>query len=802
MKRYLSHYSTNEEYLADRKNLDLPNVSFIKEIESLAIHTKNYQIDIYDMAKTIVYDSPVKLSFGLPTGITIEVDEYKNGRGTIITNTDITSINGVSSRDQITSIQLPSKLESIGSETFYGCTSLESVIIPDSVTNIGSYAFCGCTSLQSIIIPDSVTSIGGGAFVDCTSLQSIIIPDSVTSMGGSVFAGCTSLESVIIPNSITSIGGTFHGCTSLESIIIPDSVTIIDSGAFADCTSLESVIIPNSVTNIDTGAFAGCTSLQSIIIPNSVTSITSTAFANCTSLETVTFEGDVENIRIDYSSFAGTPWYNNLETETINGITYNTLNHITSFRPSQCDGTLSIKEGIKYIIAPNDIFNGMYLNVENITTIVLPDSLLTIDNNQFINYTNVTSVTIGSGVQSIGNYAFKNCTSLTTVTFNGEESEITMDVYKVFAGTPYLTNKYPEIMKITYTADNKLAETTSDKTAGLHTDRFGGLNIVSHTFENGVGEIVFDGPVITTGTYAFYASQIKTITLPASLETIDQYVFAMSSLESITIPASVKNINYYAFYSTGNLETVIYEGNESNINIDSAAFAGSLAQYNKPENKIIYEAPEKLTQLPQASTMYGNGVYLSGTNVSWFKHIFKDGVGTIFYTGPVNYLYGDLFVGEGITSVTLPPQLSGINAYAFYGCTTLTTVNYLGGMDNVNISENAFYNSPYEETIQETTNGVTYYANKIIRFNDANCDGNLVIKEGVKTIPYDMYGSQYFAGRSVITSVTIPESVTTIQDYAFSGCSNLSTVTFVGNQEDINIGAHAFNGTPYAESNS
>ncbi|MGM9826345.1 MAG: leucine-rich repeat protein [Paludibacteraceae bacterium] len=70
----------------------------------------------------------------------------------------------------LTSITIPNSVTSIGYEAFYGCSSLTSVTIGNSVTSIGNRAFSYCYSLTSITIPNSVTSIGSGAFSDCSQV--------------------------------------------------------------------------------------------------------------------------------------------------------------------------------------------------------------------------------------------------------------------------------------------------------------------------------------------------------------------------------------------------------------------------------------------------------------------------------------------------------------------------------------------------------------------------------------------------------------------------------------------------------
>ena len=98
---------------------------------------------------------------------------------------------------------------------------------------------------------------------------------------------------------------------------------------------------------------------------------------------------------------------------------------------------------------------------------------------------------------------------------------------------------------ITYSASAKLPETTDFGTAGaLHTNAFSGtsgqLTITSHTFENGVGTIVFNGDVKRVGTFAFRECYLLTsITIPSSVSAFDNQPFwGCTSLTGITIKAT------------------------------------------------------------------------------------------------------------------------------------------------------------------------------------------------------------------------------------------------------------------------
>ena len=113
------------------------------------------------------------------------------------------------------------------------------ITFENDLNSLDTDMFRHCSTLQNIIISNSVTSIGTSTFNDCSSLQSIVIPDSVIEMGGSVFFECTSLKNVTLSDNVKVIKyATFMNCSSLESITIPEGVTELENEVFAYCSKL------------------------------------------------------------------------------------------------------------------------------------------------------------------------------------------------------------------------------------------------------------------------------------------------------------------------------------------------------------------------------------------------------------------------------------------------------------------------------------------------------------------------------------------------------------------------------------
>lgn len=225
----------------------------------------------------------------------------------VVIEDGVTNIgNGAFVWSDLTEINIPSSVTSIGEDAFFSCMSLTEITIPSSVKTIKGFAFSCCDYLKSVEIPDGVTAIGPGAFEECASLESVSIPKSVMTIADGAFAIDISLKKITVDSEnkyfVVDESGVLYTkdkttliqypCANTgSSFVIPNTVTRLGEYAFAYCSFLSDIIISSNVTNIEKATFAFCESLVSVTFPSSVTSIGESAFAACDNLTDVYYEG-------------------------------------------------------------------------------------------------------------------------------------------------------------------------------------------------------------------------------------------------------------------------------------------------------------------------------------------------------------------------------------------------------------------------------------------------------------------------------------------------------------------------------
>ena len=168
-------------------------------------------------------------------------------------------------------ITLPASLTSIGSYAFSGCESITYLKFGSALKTISEYSFSNCKNLKIVDGFENtvITTTSWNTFYGCTSLQSIQLPESLTTIDDSAFNGCSSLTEITLPAGVTSIGDrAFNGCKLLARVLNLENtkVTSILNGAFNGCSSLSEIAFPASLTSIGGYAFLSCKSLQYIRI--------------------------------------------------------------------------------------------------------------------------------------------------------------------------------------------------------------------------------------------------------------------------------------------------------------------------------------------------------------------------------------------------------------------------------------------------------------------------------------------------------------------------------------------------------
>ena len=572
------------------------------------------------------------------------------------------------------------------STTYYIPASLRSVTVTGG--NILYGAFRNCSMLTSVTIGNSVTSIGERAFEDCTGLTSVTIPDSVTSIGSSAFAGCTGLTSVAIPDSVKSIGSSaFYNCTGLTSVTIPDSVTSIGSYAFEDCTGLTSVTIPDSVESIGSSAFRDCTGLTSVTIPDSVTSIGLDAFSGCTNL--IKKENGVSYVdkwAIDCDNSVGAVTLRN-GTVGIGDYAFYGCTRLTSVTIP--DSVTSIGDcvfygctGLTSVTIPDSVTSiGDYAfhDCTGLTSVTIPDSVTSIGGSAFRDCTGLTSVTIGNSVESIGEDAFYNCTGLTSVTIPDSVTSIgsyafsgcykLVEVYNkssldIKAGS-YDNGEVGYYAKNVYTEENGSWLTYTDELYCFLYDGAKGYLVSYYGEATDItlpeSFIAYDGTTVNTyeiykyALYAFYGNtSLTSVVIPDSVTSIGESAFEdCTGLTSVTIGNSVTSIGWGAFSECAGLTSVYYTG-------DIAGWCG-----------ISFD------------NSYANPLYYAGK------------------------LYID---GQIVEDLVIPDSVTEIKAYAFSGCTNLTSVVFedTEGWQVSRYSDFSSYTSLASANLADASTAATY----------------------------------------------------------------------------------------------
>ena len=402
-----------------------------------------------------------------------------------------------------------------------------------------------------------------------------------------------------------------------------------------------------------------------------------------------------------------------------------------------------------------------------LNSVVVPESVESIGSSAFEDSVDLKKVTLPDGVTKIGPSAFYGCSKLTTVNIPAKLEEI--DDY-TFSGCTQLT-------------DIKLSE--------------------SVTY---VGESAFEG-----------CSNLNSVTLSENTETIGDCAFyECDSLYSINLE-NVSQIGAGAF---------VYCSNLDDIDLTNCSLIGENA-FSVCQSLINIKSPDSIYSIPQTAFEYTlweqsapDGVLYAGDFA--YKIIgdftdstltFKDDTYAINddflsyneYVKKINLPDSLTSIGvsafEGCSALKTIPDSCGVQAMAFYGCSSLTDINYnetAVWTAPTAFVETAWYNSQPDGIVYHGKSACAYKGD--FKANETIKDGTVVVADGLfygdeELTSIDIADSVEYIGSMAfeecinLREVKLPKSLYTICEETFYGCESLESITL---PDVVNIGESAF----------
>ena len=796
-----------------------------------------------------------------------------------------------------------SKLDIISGNLFYGCLNLSNIDIPKSVIEIGSDAFKN-SGLTTFCVGPNIKKIGKGAFSNCSKLVGLEVDGdnaNYYSLDNAIYYlenGETILHTFAsgitgdftIPTDVSVIDDYAFFGSLITNVNLNEGLIEIRDYAFYNCANLVDISFPSTLTCLNSYSFASCSSLEKILITKNIERILGCAFFECWNLKSIEFEEESKLTRFEFLAFAST----GIEKITIpssivsiaQGAFYGTSNlsevifeegsDIENITGYIFDGAYNLttinfpeNNNIKHIQAR--AFFGMsklqYINWESLNqlqeidnyafwgcssldNVVLPDTLTYIGRYAFADCGNIERIDIPVNVEYIGRYAFNRLRNL--------------DVYFKSSVLPaYLQENWDYSIKGYYVGVADVIENSEyiyallfDNTVqiskylgndeNLIINKIDGYNVTAiggHAFENN-GNIknislpntivaIYDYAFANTSNleiinipdsvsliqdYAFYNSGIKSINLTSKLTKIGNYSFANTvNLESIIIPSSIEKIGDYAFYNS-NINSLIIEENSELHTIGKYAFSESnLSAIIFPDSLTLIDSYAFSNTLNLQKLSFGNGELRVNSNAfnnsgisgelfipenlyyigefcfSLCKNI------TSFKVSENNKYYssneGMLCNKEQTKLISCPGGMTG--TYTFDDSTLSISLGAFEGssLEEIIINENsrlitigyrAFTNMKNLKriTIPDSVLSIDYYA-------FAYCENleEVVISEN--SLMSGIYEGAFY-NCSSLKNIYIPRGVQEISDYAFYGCSSLKNIKFAENSELKGIYQYAF----------
>lgn len=698
----------------------------------------------------------------------------------------------------LTKIEIPASVQKIGDHAFADCSNLTAVTFKEQadskLTTIDTSAFEGCSLMKLSKLPEGLTTINASAFKDCKKISLTDLPTGLITIGNAAFENCTMLRVGELP-AITALGtAAFKNCVNLPFLSVDTSnLAEINATAFEGCTGLRSVQInggEKKQTTIADGAFATCNSLKWLDIENvksigknafaklpfsaleinQVDTIGESAFAGCDKLENPV----IQNVKtIGASAFAGS----GAQTDD-NKVLLDSIQNVGSRAFEGCQFTSADIRDLEKVTTYTDPETKIEYSPfakSSIKKVEFSDETKnTVCTKAFKNVTSLQSVELAycftyGNISTIDASAFEGCVNLTDINLSDKLTTIN--------GLAFYNTGLTEI-----TVPASLTKITTASAAGKNVGPFAGGVLRKVTFADGVTKSL-QGMFMGT-------TSLEEVVLPKSLKTIDQNAFKdCSSLKKLSVGKSggenvldtVETINAGAFNGCSSLETLTLKNVAKIDSSDTNRTFGGCTSLKKVSVTGVTTTDN--TGKTTLSTTIGTSAFKDNKAL---KEINLDTIKTVSQ---------EAFRGCGVADDGTDPatltlnNVNAIGSLAFYGCgfkavqipRQLTSVA-TGKIDGV---EYGPFAGGKLETVSFGTLINTIPDNLCMNTTSLQKIELQSVKASLRTI-----GKNAFKGCTSVEEVTIPKGILTVSNSAFEGCSGLT---------DVTIAAKTINAKAFAE---
>ena len=702
----------------------------------------------------------------------------------------------------LTEIEIPASVQKIGDHAFADCSNLETVIFKDEavskLTTIDTSAFEGCSLMTLFKLPEGVTTINASAFKDCKKISLTDLPTGLITIGNAAFENCTMLRVGELP-AITALGtAAFKNCVNLPFLSVDTSnLAEINATAFEGCTGLRSVQInggEKKQTTIADGAFATCNSLKWLDIENvksigknafaklpfsaleinQVDTIGESAFASCDKLENPV----IQNVKtIGASAFAGS----GAQTDD-NKVLLDSIQNVGSRAFEGCQFTSADIRDLEKVTTYTDPETKIEYSPfakSSIKKVEFSDETKnTVCTKAFKNVTSLQSVELAycftyGNISTIDASAFEGCVNLTDINLSDKLTTIN--------GLAFYNTGLTEI-----TVPASLTKIATASAAGKNVGPFAGGELKKVTFADGVTKSL-QGMFMGT-------TSLEEVVLPKSLKTIDQNTFKdCSSLKKLSVGKSggenvldtVETINAGAFNGCSSLETLTLKNVAKIDSSDTNRTFGGCTGLKKVSVTGV------MTTATTGETTPGTTIGISAfKDNKALKEISLDTIKTVSQDAFRGCGVAEDDADDGTDPATLTlNNVNAIGSLAFYGCgfkevqipRQLTSVA-TGKIDGV---EYGPFAGGKLETVSFGTLINTIPDNLCMNTTSLQKIELQSVKASLRTI-----GKNAFKGCTSVKEVTIPKGILTVSNSAFEGCSGLT---------DVTIAAKTINAKAFAE---